>query len=50
MEVKKPHLHGDPRHYPEDIEKLKARIRELERENEALHMQLERQDWRSVGW
>lgn len=48
-----PRLNGDPRHHSDDIEQLKARIKELERENDALHRQIEQaeiRDWRSVGW
>ena len=44
------HEHGDPRDDPETISQLKARIKELERENDALCRQLENKDWRSVGW
>ena len=50
--------HGDPRHYPEDMDKLKVRIRQLEEENRDLRAALEaatardvdRDNWRMRGW
>ena len=50
--------HGDPRHYPEDMDKLKVRIRQLEEENKELLRALEdatvkrvdRDNWRFRGW
>lgn len=45
---RKPH-HGDPRHYEEDIAKLKKRIEELESRNEQLEKdsngKLTRDEW-----
>ena len=50
--------HGDPRHYPEDMDKLKVRIRQLEEENKDLQDALEaatakgidQDNWRLKGW
>ena len=50
--------HGDPRHYPEDMDKLKVRIRQLEEENKELQdaliaattKQIDNDNWRMRGW
>lgn len=52
------HVHGDPRHWPEDIQRLKTRIRQLEQENKdltdaliaATTREVDREIWRMRGW